>query len=133
MLTRAFYTSVLVLLCRSMAKPSFVRGIYMALYCVSLPLFSIRLLVLFEIMATEPERILMELELITVEQQLVFLKVLQDRNERRFWRRWSVCRRLRGRSQNFDAIKPANHFLQSASLLFVVTFFGKCKSGYGAD
>ena len=73
----------------------------MPLCWVSLQLFSVGLLVHFEMMATNIAQILMELRLIDVEQQLVFLNLLQHRNKRGHRRRWSVRWRRRRRSHEW--------------------------------
>ncbi|XP_012693796.2 putative nuclease HARBI1 [Clupea harengus] len=56
-------------------------------------------------MATETERIMLDLELINVEQQLLLLKLLQRRKERRR-RRWSVqpLNRLRQKEGEFSVL-----------------------------
>ena len=52
-------------------------GVYMLSCYVSLLMFSMSLLVKFSKMATETDGILMELELIDVKQQVVFLRFLK--------------------------------------------------------
>ena len=87
-----------------------------------------------ETTAVKTEQTSMELELMDVEQQLVFLKLPQRRKERGCRRRWSLRQPPRRRSRKCDATKPTNR--SSCSLhwycsLCIVIFFGRWSSGYG--
>ena len=62
-----------------------------------------------ETTAVKTEQTSMELELMDVEQQLVFLKLPQRRKERGCRRRWSLRQPPRRRSRKCDATKPTNH------------------------